>query len=78
MLQWIKIRNLAVVEEVEAEFGSGLNVLTGETGAGKSVIMGALDLVLGARADASLVREGAKEAEVEACFVSREEGRCKK
>ena len=74
MLQWIKIRNLAVVEEVEAEFGSGLNVLTGETGAGKSVIMGALDLVLGARADASLVREGAKEAEVEACFASREEG----
>ena len=77
MLQWIKIRNLAVVEEVEAEFGSGLNVLTGETGAGKSVIMGALDLVLGARADASLVREGAKEAEVEACFASREEGRGK-
>ena len=77
MLQWIKIRNLAVVEEVEAEFGSGLNVLTGETGAGKSVIMGALDLVLGARADASLVREGAKEAEVEACFASREEVRGK-
>lgn len=74
MLQWIKIRNLAVVEEVEAEFGSGLNVLTGETGAGKSVIMGALDLVLGARADASLVREGAKEAEVEACFASSEQG----
>ena len=78
MLQWIKIRNLAVVEEVEAEFGSGLNVLTGETGAGKSVIMGALDLVLGARADASLVREGAKEAEVEACFASKEEGRGKR
>lgn len=74
MLERLHIRNLAVVEEAEAEFVSGLNVLTGETGAGKSVIMGALDLVLGARADSSLVREGAKEAEVEACFVSGDRG----
>lgn len=74
MLKSLHIRNLAVVEDVEAEFGPGLNVLTGETGAGKSVIMGALDLVLGARADASLVRDGAKEAEVEACFACRERG----
>lgn len=63
-----------MVDETEAEFGPGLNVLTGETGAGKSVIMGALDLVLGARADAALVRDGAKEAEVEACFVCSERG----
>jgi len=50
------------------EFVSGLTVITGETGAGKSVLMGALDFVLGNRADASVVREGAKEAEVEAEF----------
>ena len=49
-------------------FAAGLNVLTGETGAGKSVLMGALELVLGARADSSLVRDGAKEARVEAVF----------
>lgn len=60
--------NLAVVESAEAEFCPGLNVITGETGAGKSVLMGALGLVLGGRADASVVRDGAREAEVEADF----------
>ena len=59
-----------MVEEAEIDFGAALNVLTGETGAGKSVLMGAIDLVLGGRADASVVREGAKEAEVEAVFDS--------
>ena len=60
--------NLAIVEEAAADFAAGLTVITGETGAGKSVLMGALGLVLGGRADASVVREGAKEAEVEADF----------
>ena len=68
MLKRLAVRNLAVVEEAEAHFAPGLNVLTGETGAGKSVLMGALGLVLGGRADASVVRDGAKEAEVEAEF----------
>ena len=68
MLKRLTVRNLAIVEEVEANFASGLNVITGETGAGKSVLMGALELVLGGRADASVVRDGAKEAEVEADF----------
>ena len=68
MLKRLTVSNLAVVEKVEAEFCPGLNVITGETGAGKSVLMGALDLVLGGRADASVVRDGAKEAEVEAVF----------
>ena len=54
------------------EFCPGLNVITGETGAGKSVLMGALDLVLGGRADASVVRDGAKEAEVTAEFDGHE------
>ena len=68
MLKKLTVSNLAVVEKVEAEFCPGLNVITGETGAGKSVLMGALELVLGGRADASVVRDGAKEAEVEADF----------
>lgn len=68
MLKKLTVSNLAVVEKAEAEFAPGLNVLTGETGAGKSVLMGALGLVLGDRADASVVRDGAREAEVEADF----------
>ena len=68
MLKRLTVSNLAVVEKAGAEFCPGLNVITGETGAGKSVLMGALDLVLGGRADASVVRDGAKEAEVEAVF----------
>lgn len=68
MLKRLTVSNLAVVERAEANFVSGLNVLTGETGAGKSVLLGALELVLGGRADASVVRDGAKEAEVEADF----------
>ena len=68
VLRKLTVSNLAVVEKAEAEFAPGLNVLTGETGAGKSVLMGALGLVLGGRADASVVRDGAKEAEVEADF----------
>ena len=68
MLKKLTVRNLAVIERAEVEFGAGLNVLTGETGAGKSVLMGALELALGARAEASQVRDGAVEAEVEAEF----------
>ena len=68
MLERLRVRNYAVVEDVEVRFAEGLNVLTGETGAGKSVLIDALDLVLGGRADASSVRDGAKEAEVEADF----------
>ena len=62
MLKRLVVSNLAVVERAEVEFGPGLNVLTGETGAGKSVLMGALELALGGRADSSVVRDGAKEA----------------
>lgn len=76
MLSRLTVCNLAVVEKAEVEFAPGLNVLTGETGAGKSVLMGALELVLGGRADTSVVRDGAKEARVEAVFtVSGEKSR---
>ena len=68
MLTRLSVRNLAIVESADVEFGGGLTVITGETGAGKSVLMGALELVLGARADASTVRDGAKEARIEAEF----------
>lgn len=69
MLSHLQVKNLAVVESVEVAFGGGLNIITGETGAGKSVLMGALTLVLGGRGDRSAVREGAKEAAVEAEFA---------
>ena len=68
MLSRLSVSNLAIVEKAEADFASGLNVITGETGAGKSVLMGALELVLGGKAEASVVRDGAREAEVEAVF----------
>ena len=69
MLTRLAVQNLAIVESAEIEFGEGLNIITGETGAGKSVLMGALELVLGARADASAVRDGAKDARIEAEFA---------
>ena len=68
MLRRLKVDNLAIVEHAEAEFRDGLTVITGETGAGKSVFMGALTLALGARADASAVRDGCHDARIEAEF----------
>jgi DNA repair protein RecN (Recombination protein N) len=68
MLRHLTIENLALVDRIEIDFGPGLNVLTGETGAGKSVLVGALSLVLGARASSEVIRSGEKEAVVEALF----------
>lgn len=68
MLQYLHIRGLALLDDVGLDFGSGMNVLTGETGAGKSIIVDALGLVRGARGRSELVREGADHAEVEAQF----------
>ncbi len=68
MLRFIRIRNLAVIEAVEVEFEQGFNVLTGETGAGKSIVVEAVGLLLGARASADLVRTGESHAAVEAIF----------
>jgi DNA repair protein RecN (Recombination protein N) len=68
MLAQISIRNLAVIEQANIEFGSGLQVLTGETGAGKSIVIDAFGLVAGARGSAELVRHGAAKAEIEAMF----------
>ena len=68
MLQLLRIRNLAIIEEVEIELDPGLTVVTGETGAGKSILIAALKLVLGGAGGAHLVRTGADRAEVEALF----------
>jgi len=68
MLTCLKVRSFAIIDELEIEFGPGLNVLTGETGAGKSILVDALGLVLGEKARADLVRTGAPHAEVEALF----------
>lgn len=68
MLQTLRIQNYALIDEIEVEFGEGLNVLTGETGAGKSIVVGALNLVLGARASAETLREGAQRATIDAVF----------
>jgi DNA repair protein RecN (Recombination protein N) len=65
MLQYLRIRNLALLEEVSLEFRPGFIAVTGETGAGKSVLLGALSLLSGARADKSLIRQGAQTCEVE-------------
>lgn len=75
MLNCLRIRDLAIIDELELELGSGLNVLTGETGAGKSILVSALELVLGGKSRGELVRTGAKAAEVEALFdISRDAG----
>jgi DNA repair protein RecN (Recombination protein N) len=74
MLRFLRIRNLAVIEAVEVEFEPGFNVLTGETGAGKSILVEAVGLLLGARASADLVRTGEPQAAIEAIFEA-EDGR---
>lgn len=68
MLKELRIHNLILVEFAEISFESGLNVLTGETGSGKSAILGALCLILGDRADTSMIRQGAAKSIVEAAF----------
>jgi len=68
MLAELRIRNYALIEDLAVEFGPGLNVLTGETGAGKSIILGALSLLLGERPDTDMIRTGADSATVEGRF----------
>jgi DNA repair protein RecN (Recombination protein N) len=68
MLKYIKISDLAIIDKVEVEFRDGFNVLTGETGAGKSILIGALDLLLGSRVSPDIIRTGEQEAQVEGLF----------
>ena len=71
MLQKLIIRNYAIIEDLEISFPKGLNILTGETGAGKSIIMGALGLILGERADSSVLVKKEKKSVVEGWFDSK-------
>src|SRR5712692_1234169 len=70
MLRFLRIKHLAVIDSVEVEFDPGLNVLTGETGAGKSILVEAVGLLLGGRASGDLVRTGEDAAAIEAIFES--------
>ena len=73
MLQSLHVKNLALMEETEVEFGEGLNILTGETGAGKSLLIGSVNLALGGKFDREMLRKGADSALVELVFVSQSE-----
>lgn len=68
MLLGLHVKNLALIEETEVEFGKGLNILTGETGAGKSVLMGSVNLALGGKFEKEMLRKGAENALVELTF----------
>src|SRR5690348_11867040 len=72
MLTALSIRDVVLIERLDLPLGPGLTVLTGETGAGKSILLDSLGLALGERADAGLIRSGAEQASVSACFASPE------
>ncbi len=73
MLQSLHVKNLALIEETEVEFGPGLNILTGETGAGKSLLLGSVNLALGAKFEKEMLRTGAEYALVELTFSGETE-----
>ena len=74
MLLELHVRNLALIEKADVEFGEGLNILTGETGAGKSIIIGSVTMALGGKASRDSIRQGAEAAYIELVFsVSGEE-----
>src|SRR4029079_4861665 len=64
----LSIRDIVLIDRLDLDFASGLSVLSGETGAGKSIVLDAVALALGARGDASLVRQGAEQGQVTAMF----------
>ena len=68
MLNYISIKNIVLIEKLELNFEEGFTVLTGETGAGKSIIVDAINLILGNRADKRLIKKGESEASVSALF----------
>ncbi|MFD0389937.1 AAA family ATPase [Tistrella bauzanensis] len=79
MLASLSIRDVVLIDRLDLDLGSGLAVLTGETGAGKSILLDALGLALGARGDSGLVRAGATQASVTAVFelaLAMRSGRC--
>ncbi len=77
MLESVSVKNFALIREAEIELGSGLNILTGETGAGKSIIIGSIGLTLGAKASTDVIREGAEYALSELTFKVTDEDQIK-
>ena len=73
MLSELTVRDFAIIDELHLNFGPGFNVLTGETGAGKSIIVDAVSLVLGGRGDAEFIRAGASQATIEGIFALDDE-----
>jgi DNA repair protein RecN (Recombination protein N) len=73
MLSFLQIRNYAIVDSLDLEFAEGFTCVTGETGAGKSILVDALGLLCGKRADTSAIRKGAEKAELNAEFVISED-----
>src|ERR1700760_2494611 len=71
MLQKLYISNYAIIEEIEIDFSQGLNIITGETGAGKSILMGALGLILGERADSAVLVDKEKKCVIEGTFSTK-------
>ena len=68
MLIHLHVKNLALIEEAEVDFGPGLNILTGETGAGKSILLGSMQLILGSKMSKEMIREKSSHALVELLF----------
>ncbi len=73
MLRKLTIKNYALIDSIELEFGPGLTIITGETGAGKSIILGALSLIMGGRADSRVIADGSSKSVVEAIFTDPSE-----
>ena len=69
MLVWLSIRDIVLIDRLDIDFDAGLSVLTGETGAGKSILLDAFALALGARGDAALVRHGVAQGQITAAFA---------
>lgn len=78
MLEFVSIENFALIDRLEAEYGAGLNLLTGETGSGKSVIVDAVSLLVGGRASQEMIREGFEKARVEGIFRLPENHRARR
>lgn len=77
MLEEIRIHNFAIIDQLEITFTEGLNVITGETGAGKSIIIDAVELLLGGKADASMIRSGTEKAVIEGVFTLKNHAHAK-
>ncbi|MEO5783360.1 MAG: AAA family ATPase, partial [Ginsengibacter sp.] len=71
MLQQLSIQNYAIITEIEINFSDKLNIITGETGAGKSILIGALSLILGERADTSVLLQKEKKCSIEGTFKTQ-------